>query len=221
MRAVPTGSRPPRRRRPLRTPRRVAAFLPLLCLSLAACGRAPAISKRTAKPALDDAAVTDRVRVFLIAPHDGGRSGVRAGCGDSAVPVEVALGAPEPALPGALRALLAMGDRFDPRSGLYNPLYASPLKLVAVERTGADRQGLRVRLAGYLESGGECDGPRILAQLERTALQFPQIHRVEFLLDGQSLAGLLAGKGADPAKRPATSTASPGIAGEAGAAVLP
>lgn len=189
MRAVPSG-RPGPCRAFARHPLAAAALAGLLAI-LAACGRAPVRPTQTGRPALDAAAVTGRVRIYLIALHDGGRSGIRAGCGDSAVPVDVALAAPGPALPGALHALLSGGDRFDRGSGLYNPLYASPLKLIAIERTGAN---LRVRLAGYLESGDGCDGPRILAQLERTALQFPQVHHVEFFLAGEPLAALLSGR---------------------------
>jgi len=140
-----------------------------------------------ARPAA--AAVTGRVRIFLIAARDGGRSGRAAGCGDSVVPVEATLPAPAPALEGALRALLARSDRVDPQSGLYDPLYASALTLSGVERNGGEA---RVRLSGYVEVGDDCDARRIRAQLEATAQQFQGVDRATFTVDGEPLDRLLA-----------------------------
>jgi hypothetical protein len=137
--------------------------------------------------------VTDRARVFLISAQDGGVLGLRVGCGDSAVPVEVRLPQPEPALRGALRALLDMHSRLDRASGLYNALYASPLELQRVERTGGGE--VRIHLTGYLEIGDSCDAQRALAQLTETALQFSDVQRVQIWLDGKPLRDLLANVG--------------------------
>jgi hypothetical protein len=164
--------------------RRVPRWLVLALLLGLSCGR-------TGETETDLRAqeVTDRVRVFLILPDDGGSTGIAAGCGDSAVPVEVKLAQPEPALRGALRALLDMHSRFDRASGLYNPLYASPLSLQRVERAGAEA---RVYLTGYVEIADNCDGKRALAQLTETALQFPDVQRVQLWLDGKPLRDLLS-----------------------------
>jgi hypothetical protein len=132
--------------------------------------------------------VTDRVRVFLIAPQDGGVKGQQVGCGDSAVPVEVKLPRSEPALHGAFHALLGIRSRNDPASGYYNALYASPLQLQRIERVGGEA---RVHLTGYLAIGDSCDGQRALAQLTETALQFQDIQRVQLWLDGKPLRDLL------------------------------
>jgi hypothetical protein len=141
---------------------------------------------------LTGSTVSGRVRVFLVAPGDDGQAGRRVGCGDSLVPVEVNLPRPAPALEGAIGALLSLRDRNDPKSGLYNPLYASRLTVTSVQRAGAQ---VRVDLTGYLELGGECDDPRILAQLEETALQFPDVEHVRFYLDGKLLQQLVSGRG--------------------------
>jgi hypothetical protein len=159
----------------------------VLAALLSSCHAADPPPRPAARP--DAAAVTDRVRVFLIAPRDGGRAGRPAGCGDSAVPVEVTLPAPAPALAGALRALLALSARLDARSGLYDPLYASSLQLAGIDRAGPEA---RVRLAGYLELGDDCEARRILAQLQETALQFEGIRRATFTVDGKPLQELLA-----------------------------
>ncbi|HVS00641.1 MAG TPA: hypothetical protein VMW27_28735 [Thermoanaerobaculia bacterium] len=88
---------------------------------------------------------TERVQVFLISPQDGGVLGRQVGCGDSAVPVEVRLPERAPALEGALRALLDMRSRYDRASGYYNALYASPLTVQTIQRSGTEA---RIRLTG-------------------------------------------------------------------------
>jgi hypothetical protein len=157
-----------------------------------------------ADPPPEAAATAERVRVFLIAPQDGGRIGRKAACGDSVVPVEVTLPRPGPALESALRALLAMGDPYDRASGLLNPLYASRLDVAGVERQGAQ---VKVRLTGYVEAGNACDNSRMLAQLTETALQFRGISYVQFEVDGQPLRALLLGADAAPAPPPETAPA--------------
>lgn len=136
-------------------------------------------------------ATTDRVQVFLIAPDDDGALGRKVGCSDSAVPVEVVLPKPRPALEGSLEALFSLDTRYHGASGLYNPLYASPLEIEVVQRVGSEA---RIRLGGYIELGGDCDGPRMLAQLTETALQFPDVQRVTFFLGDKPLRQLLTGK---------------------------
>ena len=92
-------------------------------------------------------------------------------------------------------ALLALKERYQEPSGLSNPLYSSNLALVRIERLGADRGDARVYLKGYLELGDDCDNPRILAELQETALQFSDVSRVQFFLDERPLAQILSGKG--------------------------
>jgi hypothetical protein len=160
----------------------------LLIAALASCGSpgdAPARPLRAGE-------VTERVNVYLIALEDGGVEGRRVGCGDSVVPVEVSLPRPAPALEAALEALLAKDDRFDPASGRYNALHASPLLLHEIEQEGGR---VRIDLKGYLEIGGVCDAPRILAQLRETVLQFTDVQEVEITLGGQRLEDLLSGRG--------------------------
>lgn len=140
---------------------------------------------------LSATAMTDRVRVFLIAPEDGGALGRKVGCSDSAVPVEVQIPTARPALEGSLEALFALDSRYHGGSGLYNPLYASPLEIEVIQRVGSEA---RIRLGGYVELGGDCDGPRMLAQLTETALQFPDVQRVTFFLGDKPLRTLLAGR---------------------------
>jgi hypothetical protein len=163
-------------------------LLPLALLALFYCSppETESLDLRADAPA-------ESARIFLIAPEDGGGLGSEVGCGDSAVPVEVPLASRRPALRGALEALLSLDSRYDRATGLYNPLYASPLEIQRIERAGAE---VRIYLAGYLEIGGDCDGPRMLAQLTRTALQFRDVETARFYLGGKPLGQLLAGRGA-------------------------
>lgn len=162
-------------------------FLPLFLLLTFYC------SPPETESALDLSAAspTDRVRVFLISPEDGGALGRKVGCSDSAVPVEVVLPRPRPALEGSLEALFSLEGRYHGASGLYNPIYASPLEIEAIQRVGPEA---RIRLGGYVEIGGDCDGPRILAQLTETALQFSDVQRVTFFMGDKPLRQLLAGR---------------------------
>lgn len=135
--------------------------------------------------------VTDRAPVFLIALEDGGVDGRRIGCGDSAVAVETTLPRRARALEGALEALLDLRGTYDTRTGFYNALHGSRLEIDRIERAGPE---VRVHLNGYLEIGERCDSQRVLAQLTETALQFEDVQRATFYLEGKPLAGLLPDK---------------------------
>ncbi len=151
----------------------------LAVLVVLACDRSPFQEERRSTETVRKA------RVYLIADPS------EEGCGGAAAPYEVELGSPSPALGGAVEALLALGDRSD-RSGFYNALSHSPLKIERMERSGS---AVRIFLTGYLELGGECDAPRVLSQLTETATQFSDVETAEFFLDGQPLAELLSGRG--------------------------
>lgn len=134
---------------------------------------------------LKAADVTDRTRIYLVQDDPGGREG---SCSAKAEPIEVTLPGRRPALEGALEALLRDHDPYDERSGLYNALAGSRLELDRVERAGPEA---RVHLKGYLEVGDRCDGPRVLAQLTETALQFSDVEHAQVYLDGKPLRDLL------------------------------
>lgn len=132
---------------------------------------------------------TDRVHVFLIDRKD---RGPKAPCEAKALPIEVTLPRDTPALEGSLEGLLSLGRApYDTRSGLYNALHASPLTVDKIERRGPEAL---IRLKGYLELGDPCDGERALAQLTETALQFPDVQRVQLYLEGKPLRDVLSGK---------------------------
>jgi hypothetical protein len=170
----------------MRPQRPIPWLLPLVVLAGLTC-----CARRDSAQDLEAGTRTSKVQVYVIALHDRGAKGRAAGCGDSVVPLEVDLPAPAPALEGALSALLALQDGAEDKD-LYNALEHSPLKVDRIDRTGPE---VRVYLSGYVEIGGDCDGPRILSQLTETALQFHDLQHAQFFLDGKPLQGVLSGKG--------------------------
>lgn len=130
------------------------------------------------------------VLIYLIAPDDNGKSGALVGCGDSAVPVSVAI---EPTL-GVLRAAYTelfklYGKQYYGQSGLMNALYASNLH---IESLAVENGIARVALKGSLSLGGVCDAPRVEAQLRLTALHFSTVQDVIITLNGVPLKDALS-----------------------------
>ena len=133
-------------------------------------------------------------KVFLIAVNDNGQTGAPVGCGDSAVPAQVEITPTTGTLKAALNALLSIKDQFYGQSGLYNALYQSNLQL---ESVSIDNGIASVYLSGTLTMGGECDTPRVQAQLEQTILQFPSVTKATIFVNGKPLQDVLSLKGTD------------------------
>jgi len=129
------------------------------------------------------------VKFYLIGVGDNGKSGKLVGCGDSAIAVTSKIPPTRGVLRAALEQLLSIKDQYYGQSGLYNALYLSNLK---VENVRIDGGYARIWLSGSLKSGGECDDPRIKAQLYETALQFPTIKKVTVFVNGRDLDELLS-----------------------------
>ena len=139
------------------------------------------------------------VKVFLIAVNDNGQTGAPVGCGDSAVPAQVEITPTAGTLKAALTALLSIKDQFYGQSGLYNALYQSNLQLESASIVNGIAS---VYLSGALSMGGECDTPRVQAQLEQTILQFPNVTKAAIFVNGKSLQDVLSLKGTDPQPAP-------------------
>jgi uncharacterized protein YxeA len=130
-----------------------------------------------------------KVKVFLIAIDDNGKSGKKIGAGDSVIPVEVAVDPTNTPLKAALNKLFSIKDREYGQSGLYNPLYNSNLKLESA--TIKDGQA-EIRISGNLMLGGVLDNPRVKAQIEETALQFSSVKSVLVYLNNKKLDDALS-----------------------------
>src|SRR5206468_12044189 len=115
--------------------------------------------------------MTTSVRFYLVAVGDNGK----IGCGDSLIPVKASIPPTTAPLAVAMRRLLSVHSRYYGESGLYNALYQSRL---TVKRVTVINGRAVIHLGGTLRLGGECDNPRVSAQLKRTAFQFPTVHSV-------------------------------------------
>jgi hypothetical protein len=136
--------------------------------------------------------MTTTVRIYFVAVGDNGISGRKIGCGDSLVPVVRRLTPTSMPLTAAYRLLLNDHHMHDGQSGLYNALYQSRLRLQSATVVAGTA---RVRLTGTMQLNGECDNPRVGAQLRQIALQFPTVHRVEISINGVPLWKRLSLKG--------------------------
>jgi hypothetical protein len=132
------------------------------------------------------------VQIFLVAVDDNGQTGIPVGCGDSLVPVQVEIPSTGGALKAALEVLLSVKEQYYGQSGLYNALYQSDLQ---VESVSIDSGKATVNLTGTLLMGGECDIPRVQAQLEFTVLQFSTLTEADIFNNGIPLADALSLKG--------------------------
>jgi spore germination protein GerM len=140
------------------------------------------------EPTPDDEALFRRTDIYLIAVGDEGELGPEIGCDDSVVPVEVVIDPTIAPLTAALEKLLSLGRPEYGMAGYYNALYQSEL---TVDDVTIENREATILLSGDLVVGGACDGPRIRAQLEYTALQFATVDRVAVFVNGESLAEVL------------------------------
>lgn len=109
---------------------------------------------------------TAPLTLYFIALNDNGASGPKVGCGDSAVGTSSGPVTFTDPVAGAMTKLLSLHDPQLGQSGLDNTLWQSSLALDSVTRSGGI---VTVALSGDFVQGGECDTPRIIAQLTMTA----------------------------------------------------
>lgn len=139
-----------------------------------------------------DLPTQNMVQIYLIAVDDNGQSGTPVGCGDSVIPVQVEIPPTQGVLKAALVALLTVKNQYYGQSGLYNALYQSDLEVESLSINGSIAT---VYLTGTLRMGGECDAPRVQAQLEQTILQFQNVTGVTIFINGKPLGDVLSLKG--------------------------
>ena len=147
----------------------------------------------------DQAPTQNTAKIYLIGVNDAGQAGLPVGCGDSAIPVPVAFPPTAGVLKSALVALLSVKDQYYGQSGLYNALYQSDLQVDSVSIAGGKAS---VYPTGSMTMGGECDTPRVQAQLEQTVRQFPTVTDAAIFINGKPLAEALSLKGTEPQPAP-------------------
>lgn len=136
-------------------------------------------------------AATTKVKIYLIAIDDNGTSGKAIGCGDSVIGVDRTVTATAAPLRVAYEQLLSLHDRDYGESGLMNALYNSNL---TIDSVAVANKVATVKLKGTLSSGGTCDDPRIIAQLEQTALQFSTVTSVQVYVNNKKIQDALSTK---------------------------
>jgi hypothetical protein len=116
-----------------------------------------------------------------------GESGA-IGCGDRAKLVKVKIPKGREPLRFTLDFLLRHGKALAEQHGLYHPLAYSHLKVARLALLDGEAV---VELKGRFAIGGVCDTPRVMAQLEQVALQFPKINKVRFYVNDVIISALL------------------------------
>jgi hypothetical protein len=135
--------------------------------------------------------LVSRTYIYLIAIGDDGQSGPLVGCQDSAVPVVVEIEPTAAPMTAAIQRLLADKRQYYGQSGLYNVFYQSGLQLEGVKVVSGQAT---INLSGSLTLGGVCDDPRVMAQLQQTALQYSTVTSAVIYLNGQPLESILSGR---------------------------
>ena len=136
-----------------------------------------------------------KLKIFLIALDDQGKVGEQIGCGDSIVPVQLTIPATTTPLRASIQHLLNLSaeipeDFPNPNAThLHNPLYRSHL---TIDSISINNGTANIRLLGNLQINGVCDGPRFVAQFEKTALQFSTVQQVAVFINGVPLEDLLS-----------------------------
>jgi len=146
-------------------------------------------TKAKVKTATPTKPKTLMLKIYLIGLNDNGVSGNLVGCGDSAVATNVEIPYTTGVLRAAMNKLLSIKDQNYGESGLYNALYQSNLKISSLSL----KDGVAtIHLTGKLTLGGECDNPRVQAELEETALQFSTVKSVAIYINNVPLKKVLS-----------------------------
>jgi sporulation and spore germination protein len=128
---------------------------------------------------------SQEVRVYLVAVGDNGRAGKKIGCDDSLVAVTRPIKSTAAPLKAALQELLSTPSQSSGSPKLENFWKGQNLKLTSVSIRG---NTATIRISGEVYVAGVCDEPRIEAQIEETARQFPNVKRVNVFIGKRSLA---------------------------------
>lgn len=140
------------------------------------------------------------VKVFLTVPEDTGAKGKMIGCNDILVSVDREIPHTKATLQASIEALLSLPITYNKdgqsspyfgNSQMYNALYQSKLQL---QKATIVNGTANIYLTGELITGGICDDPRVMAQLEETARQFPTVQQVSILVNGEAIGSYFSGQ---------------------------
>lgn len=147
-------------------------------------------NSNTNTSAINTNTAAENIQLFFVALGDDGKTGIEIGCDDSLIAVETAITNSTAPLTSALEQLLELKEKYYGKSGLYNSLHQSNLKVDSVVIENGDAT---VNLSGTFKIGGACDTPRFEAQLRQTAEQFSDIDEVVIFINGIKLEEAVGG----------------------------
>ncbi len=128
---------------------------------------------------------TQSIKVYLVALGDDGKTGKKIGCGDSLIAVTHTIKKTRAPLAAAIRELLLTPPHPDGSPNLENFWKGRNL---AVQSVSLRHGTATIRISGDVFVAGICDEPRIQAQIEETARQFPSVKRVKVFIGKRTLA---------------------------------
>lgn len=153
-----------------------------------AAGNMPASSAATGS-SVDP--MTGALTLFYVAVGDEGKSGPKIGCGDSLVATETGPVEFTNQIEASMIALLDDDEQELGGSGLRNALASSDLDYISSTVKG---DSVSVELSGTVSSGGICDDPRMIGQLEYTAMTAAGTGQAQILVNGEKLEEVLSAK---------------------------
>lgn len=126
---------------------------------------------------------TTKIKVYLVAYGDNGKTGENFGCDDSLVPVTRTIKTTSQPLKSAIEELLAIPFKYnDKLSNYWGIERGIKVKSISIKKGTAI-----INLIGSPAVAGICDEPRIMTQIVRTAMQFPTVKAVKVFVDGEPL----------------------------------
>jgi hypothetical protein len=126
------------------------------------------------------------IYVVDIHSEDAPRTKNTIGCGDTLVQLKETITPTQGILQAALIKLFSIKER-DVKVGtstFYNALYQSNLKVESITITNGVAT---VKISGTTQLGGECDDPRVIAQIKQTVLQFSTIKQANIFINNKKL----------------------------------
>lgn len=124
---------------------------------------------------------------YMVALEDNGANGIPVGCEDSLIDITAPIwetDSVEAEIAATLTVLLSYDERDFGESGLINALYQND---ASVDSVTVEDGVATVNLSGTIPSGGACDDPRIVGQLEETVKAFDSVDEAVILLNGAPL----------------------------------
>lgn len=124
-------------------------------------------------------------QVYLVDLEDAGNNGDEIGCNDSIVPVTISefTNNNQQPIEQAINSLITLASSNNNQEDLYNALENSDLSIQNIE---INDNTATIALQGDISIAGACDIPRVKAQIEYTATQFPQVNQVQIIINGDN-----------------------------------